>query len=257
MSIQTMPQLIKQVTSISSTKESFNSGADNELMKQVLNDRVNQVFGAIRAAVPAHFESMYGDTTKLSGEQGRRELERKRQARITAKRLWMMTPEFQSLRADQVERAIVAIQLNCRFVPTMAEFLELASDKPEDFGLPSPDDAWLEANKRRQAVMEGVKVNWSHPVIALAGRGLWHQMGMADEIGMKKVRADFDKAYRRESSRVISGNDAGSELLKIEDRSGYADKQLLQAKFDIERQMEKQGIAADPEAARARLRGLF
>ncbi len=209
-------------------------------MKQVLNDRVNQVFGAIRAAVPAHFESMYGDTSKLKGEERRQELERKRQARITAKRLWMMTPEFQKLRADQVERAIVAIQLNCRFVPTMAEFLGLAADRPEDFGLPSSDDAWLEANSKRHLVMQGMACIWTHGAIALAGRGLWYRMGMADEIGMKQIRAEFDRAYQREAARVISGNDLSSELMQIEDRSSYADKQLLQTKFDIERQMAQQ-----------------
>ncbi len=212
-------------------------------MDQIKLDAVNQIFGAMFTAWPAQYSKHYAGTDN----------EKRRNA---AKRMWATSPEFQALTADQIQQGIRRMVDQCEYLPSLKLFITLSQSRPEDFGLPSVDDAWFEVNNKRHLMMQNPDTEFTHAAVKLAGRGLWQRLGMADEIGIKQVRAEFERAYQVQVSQVISGND-DSDLMRLEDRSGYAEKQLLQTKFDIEQQMQKQGINADPESARARLRGLF
>ena len=173
--------------------------------------------------------------------------------RNAAKRMWATSAEFQALTADQVSTGIRRMVDQCEYLPSLKQFLKMAERRPEDFGLPSVAEAWLEANNTRHLVMQGMACIWSHGAIPLAAKGLWHRMGMADEIGIKLVREEFERAYQAQVNRVVSGQDINPDLMQIEDRSSYAERQLIQSKIEIEQQMEKQGITADPAAARQAL----
>ncbi|PIB57231.1 replication protein P [Pseudomonas sp. 2995-1] len=169
-----------------------------------------------------------------------------------AKAEWIK--EFADAGIRTLEQIEFGIQ-KCRklkkpFAPSVGEFIAMCVPGPEDFGMPSVADAWIEA------LME----TYTHEAVKLAAEatGLFDLRGARQED--KGLRARFNRNYeiilrRAQAGESLDGKIAAgighdSQKTEFELANELADQQV-QAKI------LQQGIPADGVSARALLMAKF
>ncbi|ERH60880.1 replication protein P [Pseudomonas simiae] len=169
-----------------------------------------------------------------------------------AKAEWIK--EFADAGIRTLEQIEFGIQ-KCRklkkpFAPSVGEFIALCVPGPEDFGMPSVADAWIEA----------LMTTYSHEAVKLAAEatGLFDLRGARQED--KGLRARFDRNYeiilRRAQAgqqldgRIATGIGHDSQKTEFELANELADQQT-------QARILQQGIPSDGMSARAQLMAKF
>jgi hypothetical protein len=178
---------------------------------------------------------------------------------------WPSTEALDSAKAEWIKefaeagiRTLLQIEFGiqkCRklkkpFAPSVGEFIAMCVPSPEDFGMPAPADAWLEA----------LMGTYSHEAVKLAAEatGLFDLRAAKQED--KGLRARFDRNYevilrRAQANQPLSGKIAAgighdsqkSELERAEEFANQRQARLLST----------QGVPTTGAAARAQLLAKF
>lgn len=169
-----------------------------------------------------------------------------------AKAEWIK--EFADVGIRTLEQIEFGIQ-KCRklkkpFAPSVGEFIAMCTPGPEDFGMPSAADAWIEA----------LMTAYSHEAVKIAAEatGLFDLRAAKQED--KGLRARFDRNYeiilRRAQAgqqldgRIATGIGHDSQKTAFELANELADQQT-------QARILQQGIPADGKSARALLMAKF
>lgn len=169
-----------------------------------------------------------------------------------AKAEWIKEFADEGIRTlEQIEFGIQKCRkLKKPFAPSVGEFIAMCTPGPEDFGMPSAADAWIEA----------LMTTYSHEAVKLAAEAtsLFDLRGARQED--KGLRARFDRNYeiilRRAQAmqpldgRIATGIGHDSQKTEFELANELADQQT-QARILL------QGIPADGKSARELLLAKF
>lgn len=160
--------------------------------------------------------------------------------------------------ADEGIRSLEQIEFgiqNCRkakkpFAPSVGEFIAMCVQTPEDFGMPSVPDAWLEA-------LLGM---YSHEAVRLAANatGLFDLRAAKQED--KGLRQRFDRNYEVILRRAQAGQPLDGKILTgIGHDSQKTELELANERADRQAQERiiQQGIPVDGKSARALLLNKF
>ncbi|MFQ3229341.1 replication protein P [Reinekea sp.] len=140
------------------------------------------IFARFHHIYTHRFESAYGDETTLN----------------QAKREWAMS--LAGLTEVQLEFALERCKREHAWPPTIAEFLKLLEPTPESLGLPSLDQAYLEAcvNAHHPSAH-----TWTHVCVQLAAQQVsYHALRSESERTTKPV---FKAAYTALCKRLFAG----------------------------------------------------
>lgn len=169
-----------------------------------------------------------------------------------AKAEWIKEFADEGIRTlEQIEFGIQKCRkLKKPFAPSVGEFIAMCQPTPEDFGMPAPADAWIEALMGLYS-HDGVK-------IAAVATGLFDLR--AAQQSDKGLQARFDRAYqivlRRAQEgepldgRIATGIGHDSQKTEFELANELADQQA-------QARILQQGIPADGKSARALLMAKF
>lgn len=169
-----------------------------------------------------------------------------------AKAEWIK--EFAAVGIRTLEQIEFGVQ-KCRklskpFAPSVGEFIAMCTPSAEDFGMPSPADAWIEA----------LIGTYSHEGVHIAANetGIFDLRAAKQED--KSLRARFDRAYaiiiRRAQEgqpldgKILTGIGHDSQKTAFELANELADQQT-------QARIIQQGIPADGKSARALLLAKF
>ena len=93
------------------------------------------------------------------------------------------------------------------FLPAPGEFCEWCQPTPEDYGMPSPFDAFQEAMKKA-GQHQSMRDTWSHNAVylAAANTGFYElkKTGESDQ-RYRDIKKAFEAHYKRSSDKVIRG----------------------------------------------------
>ncbi|MGY3644163.1 replication protein P [Pseudomonas sp. PK-RTE-24] len=198
-------------------------------------DVVNDLFQRLRGIFPA-WRQAWPSTEALDA----------------AKAEWLK--EFADVGIRTLEQIEFGIQ-KCRklkkpFAPSVGEFIAMCVPSPEDFGMPAPADAWIEA----------LMGTYSHEAVKLASEatGLFDLRAAKQED--KGLRARFDRNYevilrRAQASqpldgKILAGIGHDSQKTAFELANELADQQT-------QTRILQQGIPSDGKSARALLLAKF
>ncbi|RDL13585.1 replication protein P [Pseudomonas jessenii] len=198
-------------------------------------DVVNDLFRRLRGIFPA-WRQAWPSTEALDA----------------AKAEWIKEFADEGIRTlEQIEFGIQKCRkLKKPFAPSVGEFIAMCVPSPEDFGMPAPADAWLEA----------LMGTYSHEAVKLASEatGLFELRAAKQE--EKGLRARFDRNYevilrRAQASQPLDG--------KIATGIGHDSQKTeleLAEEFASQRQarlLDVQGVPSTGAAARAQLMAKF
>lgn len=169
-----------------------------------------------------------------------------------AKAEWIK--EFADAGIRSLEQIDFGIQ-KCRklkkpFAPSVGEFIAMCIPGPEDFGMPAPADAWIEA-------LMGV---YSHDAVKLAAEatGIFDLRSAKQED--KGLRARFDRSYEIILRRAQMGQPLDGKIATgIGHDSQKSEFELANELADQQTQdrIIQQGIPTDGKSARALLLAQF
>lgn len=128
-----------------------------------------------------------------------------------AKRSWVEAFIEHGICTDtQLELGIrKATEIGSPFWPAVGQFVQWCKPTPEDFGLPTAQDAYFEAAKNASRVRSH---NFSHPAVRLAGGATgWFELASQPE---SKIFKRFERNYQVLVNRVMSGEDLSAEIPK-------------------------------------------
>lgn len=198
-------------------------------------DVVNDLFRRLRGIFPA-WRQAWPSTEALDA----------------AKAEWIKEFADEGIRTlEQIEFGIQKCRkLKKPFAPSVGEFIAMCVPSPEDFGMPAPADAWLEA------LMD----TYSHEAVKLASEatGLFDLRAAKQED--KGLRARFDRNYevilrRAQTNQPLDGRIAagiGHDSQKSELELAEEFASLRQARL-----LATQGVPTTGAAARAQLLAKF
>lgn len=198
-------------------------------------DVVNDLFRRLRGIFPA-WRQAWPSTEALDA----------------AKAEWIKEFADEGIRTlEQIEFGIQKCRkLKKPFAPSVGEFIAMCVPSPEDFGMPAPADAWLEA----------LMGTYSHEAVKLASEatGLFDLRAAKQED--KGLRARFDRNYevilrRAQASQPLDGKILAaighdSQKTAFELANELADQQT-------QTRILQQGIPSDGKSARALLLAKF
>jgi hypothetical protein len=196
---------------------------------------VNSLFRSLRGIFPA-WRQAWPSTEALAA----------------AKEEWIKGFADEGIRSlEQIEFGIQ----NCRktkkpFAPSVGEFIAMCKASPEDFGMPTPADAWVEA----------LIGTYSHEAVHLAAKatGLFDLRAAKQED--KGLRQRFDRNYEVILRRAQAGQPLDGKILTgIGHDSQKTELELANERAEQEHQtrIAKQGIPADGKSARELLMAKF
>ncbi|MBX9404800.1 Replication protein P [Pseudomonas baetica] len=169
-----------------------------------------------------------------------------------AKAEWIKEFADEGIRTlEQIEFGIQKCRkLKKPFAPSVGEFIAMCVPGPEDFGMPAPADAWLEA----------LMGTYSHDAVKLASEatGLFDLRAAKQED--KGLRARFDRNYEVILRRAQAGQPLDGKILTGIGHDGQKSELELaeeQAQQFQARLIELQGIPADGASARELLMAKF
>ncbi|GLQ31628.1 replication protein P [Litoribrevibacter albus] len=111
---------------------------------------------------------------------------------------------------DQLNHGIrKATEVGSPFWPSVGQFVQWCKPTPEDFGLPSVQEAYFEAAKNASRVRSH---KFSHPAVRLAGGATgWFELASQPE---SKIFKRFERNYQVLVNRVMAGEDLSAEIPK-------------------------------------------
>lgn len=142
------------------------------------------LFARLHHIYTHRFESAYGDETTIG----------------QAKREWAFSLAGYS--RERIEYALERCKLELAWPPTIAEFCRYLIPRPEDLGLPTTREAYLEACQKSHAPLQA---HWSHAAVHLAARNTGH-FALRSEPERNTWPA-FQKAYSDLVARVADGEE--------------------------------------------------
>lgn len=140
--------------------------------------------------------------------------------------------------------------------PNIPAIAALCQPKPEDYGLPSIENAWAEADMHCQDVD---KHQWSHPAVREAGKrtGWFEMVSAVTDKRRESLQATFGRHYDYLMHRVMQGKSVqGAQTLLESDKNKKAETLAERSvQFNDQKQlksMKEQGI--DPAGGYAEFR---
>lgn len=198
-------------------------------------DVVNDLFQRLRGIFPA-WRQAWPSTEALDA----------------AKAEWLK--EFADVGIRTLEQIEFGIQ-KCRklkkpFAPSVGEFIAMCVPSPEDFGMPAPADAWLEA----------LMGTYSHEAVKFASEatGLFDLRAAKQED--KGLRARFDRNYEVILRRAQANQPLDGKIAAGIGHDGQKSELELAEEFASQRQarlLATQGVPTTGAAARAQLLAKF
>jgi len=176
---------------------------------------VNMVFARFKAAYGHRFESTYGDGSSLN----------------IAKREWGYC--IQGYSEAQLAKALHTCKLKHPWPPAISEFIILLKPDPQELGLPSTRQAYVESCKCRQ---DPKTFPWSHDIIyhAVCNTGLWRIKSSPEKDVFPVFEAEYDALLKR----FVDGETFSiPDKLEIEDKTTLTElvnAQVLAEKFDLD-----------------------
>ena len=186
------------------------SGQDRETVSH--NDKlIHKVFGGMRIAWPSQYEKYYGEGK-----------EKERQA---SKRMWLGDDGFSRLTEQQIAIGLKNMVGKSKWMPSLAEFVEHCKPVAEDFGMPSPEDAYREASSN--SAYPSNKANWSHEAVRVAGNMTsWWDMSHADnDARINDIKKRYIRNYETLVNQVMNGQEIVSNLIEKKPEPPMSDKQ--------------------------------
>ena len=169
-----------------------------------------------------------------------------------AKAEWIKEFADEGIRTlEQIEFGIQKCRkLKKPFAPSVGEFIAMCVPSPEDFGMPAPADAWLEA----------LMGTYSHEAVKLASEatGLFDLRAAKQED--KGLRARFDRNYEVILRRAQAGQPLDGKILTgIGHDSQKSQLELADelAEQQAQARIIQQGIPVDGASARELLMAKF
>lgn len=169
-----------------------------------------------------------------------------------AKAEWIKEFADEGIRTlEQIEFGIQKCRkLKKPFAPSVGEFIAMCVPSPEDFGMPAPADAWLEA----------LMGTYSHDAVKLASEatGLFDLRAAKQED--KGLRARFDRNYEVILRRAQAGQPLDGKILTgIGHDSQKSQLELADelAEQQAQARIIQQGIPVDGASARELLMAKF
>lgn len=174
------------------------------------------------------------------------------EALAAAKEEWIKEFASEGIRTlEQIEFGIEKCRkLKKPFAPSVGEFIAMCTPGPEDFGMPSAADAWIEA----------LMAAYSHDAVKIAANatGLFDLRAAKQED--KGLRQRFDHNYAVVIRRAQEGQPLDGKILTgIGHDSQKTDFELANELADQQAQARilQQGIPTDGKSARALLLAKF
>lgn len=178
---------------------------------------------------------------------------------------WPSTEALDSAKAEWIKefaeagiRTLLQIEFGiqkCRklkkpFAPSVGEFIAMCVPSPEDFGMPAPADAWLEA----------LMGTYSHEAVKLAAEatGLFDLRAAKQED--KGLRARFDRNYEVILRRAQAGQELDGKIATGIGHDSQKSELELAEEFASQRQarlLATQDVPTTGAAARAQLLAKF
>lgn len=170
------------------------------------------------------------------------------EALAAAKEEWIKEFAAQGIRTiEQIEFGIEKCRkLKKPFAPSVGEFIAMCQPTPEDFGMPAPADAWVEALMGMYS-HEGVK-------IAAVATGLFDLR--AAQQSDKGLQARFDRAYQIVLRRAQDGQPLDGKIatgIGHDSQKSAAELAEEHARQKQARLLEVQQIPSSAAACRAHL----
>lgn len=198
-------------------------------------DVVNDLFRRLRGIFPA-WRQAWPSTEALDA----------------AKAEWIKEFADEGIRTlEQIEFGIQKCRkLKKPFAPSVGEFIAMCVPSPEDFGMPAPADAWLEA----------LMGTYSHEAVKLASEatGLFDLRAAKQE--EKGLRARFDRNYEVILRRAQASQPLDGKIATGIGHDGQKSELELAEEFASQRQarlLATQGVPTTGAAARAQLLAKF
>lgn len=198
-------------------------------------DVVNDLFRRLRGIFPA-WRQAWPSTEALDA----------------AKAEWIKEFADEGIRTlEQIEFGIQKCRkLKKPFAPSVGEFIAMCVPSPEDFGMPAPADAWIEA----------LMGTYSHEAVKIASEatGLFDLRAAKQED--KGLRARFDRNYAVVIRRAQEGQPLDGKILTgIGHDSQKSQLELADelAEQQAQARIIKQGIPVDGASARELLMAKF
>lgn len=138
------------------------------------------------------------------------------------------------LSEDEIRRGTTKLLAReSRYAPNLNEFRSLCTKDPAELGMPSADQAYIEACKKSGSP---ASARWSHPAVFVTGRNTgWFELRVHPERAMRPV---FARNYEIVTRRVLAGEDLDQEIPEALPRKGQS------------------SVRSSPEYARRKLREL-
>jgi len=170
--------------------------------------------------------------------------------------------EWKGLTKRQIQAGVEKMRKDKpRFLPSPFEFSAYCQPSPGEYGMPSPDEAWLEVQEKAHSMMFGNhRIEFSHRAVKEAARGIWSNILNYNHKTDKHIREGFLRSYRRVIDKVMLGDEilVDNEIQRLEDRSDTESKQEDYGNFQVQQAMEKQGIDKNSgNSSRDKLKAMF
>ncbi len=152
---------------------------------------------------------------------------------------------------EKLKQRIVACEKDYQW-PNVPLIAALCQPQPEDYGLPSLEQAWHEVQVNSYQVD---RHQWSHPAVREAGKrtGWFDIMGCVDDYRRRTLKKQFDRHYRYLSRRVMDGQSLDDAPLLLESdqnqKQSLSEQLLAQQARQLEDEMKAMGI--NPAGGRA------
>lgn len=147
---------------------------------------LNQIFESLKATFPAWARAF--PTPEALAEAKRQFTKAMAEAGITSSQ--QIAYGMQKARRQQMP-----------FFPSPGQFISWCKPDPEDFGLPTLDQALMDVARHRS----------SHPAVVLAARATkWERQTLTAE----EYRPVFEHAYEQLVRRIVAGDDLSCEVVK-------------------------------------------
>ncbi len=187
----------------SQTRTTQGGSTASSMKKSQLEALVNRIFTRLEAIFPRTWRTAFSTENMLT-------LAKREVATSMAK--WSVLPTNQA--ADMAVERIKA--QGGEWPPSVASLVKSLQPRPEDFGMPESDVAFIEAIQHAQ---QPGQHEWSHPAVRVAGAAAgWFDLANATgERAINVIRSRFSKEYLAIVNRVMAGGEVEPRTLIAHD----------------------------------------
>lgn len=194
-SLDSHARTIRFEQSQSATKPTYTENQPDPERLRAAAGIVNNLFAELQACFPAWRQTF---TSKSDIDAAKRAWTRGLiEAKITSDRQL----QWGLAKARRSESA---------FWPSIGQFIKWCQPDPEDFGLPSPEQAFREASRNSHPVAANSR--WSHPAVYVAAR----ELGAFELSNLPRDKSwpIFERAYSIVVQRVLNGENLDNQIPK-------------------------------------------